>query len=167
VKRAHLVALALGAAVLFWAWPALAGDYVTSWARHWGVPPKLVRGVIRTESRGNPRATAKHAGDVARGGAFGLMQVTLATAREAVAQLAKAGGSVARVLRRWDGTGASLYDPELNVMLGTYLLARNYQHIGAWPGAVLAYNRGVGGARSYIAAGNDPARADYVAKVYA
>jgi soluble lytic murein transglycosylase-like protein len=167
VKRGTLIAVALGAVLLFWAWPALAGDYVTRWARYWGVPPKIVRGVIKTESRGNPRATAKHSGDLARGGAFGLMQVTLATAKEAVGKLRGAGGDVARVLQRWDGTGASLYDPELNVMLGAYLLASNYKAVGNWPAAVLAYNRGVGGARSYIAAGGNPSDAAYVAKVYA
>jgi soluble lytic murein transglycosylase-like protein len=166
----RLLPVAVGVALLLLlSGDALAGGVVGKWARFWNVPPSIIKGIIRTESRGNPRAVAKHAGDLARGGAYGLMQMTLATATELVGKLrALKRPEVNATLRKWNGTGASLFDPDLNVLLGTYKLAADARALNqGWPAAILAYNRGRGGAAAAIASGRRPESFEYVQKATA
>jgi soluble lytic murein transglycosylase-like protein len=103
------------------------------------VPLDTALAVIRQESDFSPWATATHPGDLARGGAFGLMQMTLQTARS----LGYSGpaGDPAQL------TG--LYDPDTNVMLGVRylsdLLTATNHNVAA---AVSAYNAGLSAERA-------------------
>lgn len=142
------------------------------WADYFGVPIEVVAGVARTESRrpkwpdGYPKATNLTGGDLARGGAWGLCQMTLQTAVGLVLALKKSQPSLKPYLNRFDGTGPSLFDPDLNVLLACALLKSNFKAMGTWPNAVLAYNRGVGGARKYLATAVAQSNV-YVQRVYA
>jgi soluble lytic murein transglycosylase-like protein len=113
---------------------------VVKWSRAFGAPPSLVMAIIETESRFNANATnLTSPGDVARGGAWGLGQLTLKTAK-GLYQSAK--GKVPA----WDGTGNGLLNPELNVALTAYGVAQNWNRFRPdWLAAGLAWNVGAGG----------------------
>lgn len=89
-----------------------------------GLDPFFIAGVIRQESRFNPKA-------VSVAGAIGLMQVMPATGRQ--------------IQRNSDGAGAAdrLSDPEVNIKLGSRFLADLSQIYGSRMDAILiAYNAG-------------------------
>ncbi len=91
----------------------------------YGVPVGLVKGVIGQESSFNPEALKEEPriDDRSRG----LMQVLEGTARGL----------------GFDGDPERLFDPELNVELGTRLLAVNLRKTnGDWDAAISAYNAG-------------------------
>lgn len=94
-------------------------------ARATGLDPALVKAVIRAESAGNPWAAS-------RAGARGLMQLMPATAREVAEK-----NSI-----RYRGPD-DLFDPELNIRLGTLYLAwlRKYFRDDSWL-YIAAYNAG-------------------------
>lgn len=92
------------------------------------VTPSLVKAVIAVESGFNPKAyrAEPHIGDASRG----LMQLLFRTATG---------------LQGWQGTPQDLYDPTLNVRLGTqYLADRIRAHGGDVLAGVSAYNNGHG-----------------------
>jgi len=95
-----------------------------------GVSAPLIAAVITVESGGNPRAR----GD--RGRAFGLMQIT----RDAVNDLVINGRARAIPSR-------FLYDPDVNIMLGSKFLALQIERMGNTFDGVRAYNCGEAGAR--------------------
>lgn len=110
------------------------------------VPADIIKGVIATESSFRPEVwrDEPQIHDRSRG----LMQLLLKTAR---------------------GLGFRespdlLYDPELNVMLGTALLAQLYRRFGDWTDALAAYNGGYP-RRSTTTGQLEPRLAQYVAKV--
>jgi len=97
------------------------------YGRATGLDPDLVMAVIRAESSGDPRA-------VSRSGARGLMQLMPRTAAE-VAQKARL---------RYRGPD-DLFDPRLNVRLGTLYLSQLRRLFGDEPWLyVAAYNAGPG-----------------------
>lgn len=98
----------------------------------------VVMGVIQQESDFYPDATATAAADLARGGAYGLMQMTLQTARG----LGYKGAAGSR------DTLTGLYDPAANVALGVRYLADLYRTTRDIDAAVSAYNAGLSGERA-------------------
>lgn len=102
-----------------------------------GLDPRLVAAVIFAESTFNPRATSPV-------GARGLMQVMPGTGRWL---LERRGERLART--------ADLYEPELNVALGTSYLAELIGRFGSVEHALVAYNAGPSAARRILA---EPAR---------
>jgi len=102
-------------------------------AERFGVPLEVVIGVIRTESNWNPVA-------VSSAGAIGLMQLMPATGRGMMESL----GIV---------TPYTPTEPELNITLGTHLLARLHRRWGNWPHAFAAYFAGGGNLSQALAAG--------------
>ena len=102
---------------------ALAKHY----GRKNGLDPALVLAVIHAESSGKPKA-------VSRSGARGLMQLMWPTAKEV------AGWEKVRLRSRDD-----LFDPDLNVRLGTRYLAWLRGRFGDDPHLyIAAYNAGPG-----------------------
>jgi soluble lytic murein transglycosylase-like protein len=75
-------------------------------AERWKVPVALIKAIIAKESEFQPRATALDRGDAARGGSYGLMQLSLETAHEL----------------GFRGTVQDLYDAAVNVNLGARYL---------------------------------------------
>ena len=86
-----------------------------------------------------------------RGGAWGLFQVTLATARDLFARF---GAELRKypAAARWDGTGRSLLDPSLSTLLGAFYLGRlSREFKGAFLPTVAAYQQGPGPVRAVLA----------------
>jgi soluble lytic murein transglycosylase len=103
------------------------------YAQQTGLDPALVLAVIQAESGGDPRA-------VSRAGAKGLKQLMPATAREVAG---KAGIEL-------DNTDC-LFDPQLNVRLGTLYLAELRRLFNDDPYLYLAaYNAGPGNVDKWV-----------------
>jgi len=96
------------------------------------IDPLLILAVIKHESKGNPRARGAYTSGIASG-ALGLMQIKYESAREA-----------ARSVGIRINSPEDLFNPEINLMVGTAYLLRliakyqNLQH------ALIAYNIGFG-----------------------
>jgi soluble lytic murein transglycosylase-like protein len=97
---------------------------IERFAREFGLDPDLLRGLVATESGGDPKAKSVD-------GAIGLVQLMPATAKE-----------VARSLGM-DASRVDLYDPETNLRLGASHFARLLERHGGEPAfALAAYNAG-------------------------
>jgi hypothetical protein len=138
-----LVAAAVGAAT-HGAGPRMAlGAYrelCARWGAVWGVPAVVLEVVGIIESSMHPKLIENEdPRAVGRGGAWGLFQMTLATADGLMQHPALKARPEAR---KWDGTGASLLDPELNAMLASYYLAALWRQFGTFLPTVTAYQQG-------------------------
>lgn len=110
------------------AYPRAYAEYVEYYAAKFGVDANQVYAIIRTESGFAPNARS----DV---GARGLMQITQETFTWIKGKIAPTE----------DVSFDDLYDPELNIRFGTYLLSvcmKRYQ--GDLPTAAAAYHSGLG-----------------------
>ncbi len=101
-------------------------EAVEASAARFGLDPMVVLAVIEVESRFDPRA-------VSRVGALGLMQLQIETAREVAAHLDIP----------WTSDDL-LFDPEVNVLLGTCYLRRLLDRFGDQDAALAAFNIGPG-----------------------
>lgn len=98
-----------------------------------GLDPYIVAGLIRQESEFDPRA-------VSRARAYGLTQVLPSTGRDLSRRLGIAGFQPAR-----------LFDPDLNLRLGThYLKTLLDQFDGRWEPALASYNAGKSRADAWL-----------------
>lgn len=97
---------------------------VRRYAARFGVDPLTVLAVIQVESQFDPKA-------VSSAGAMGLMQVQPETARGLAADLGL----------QWTGDDL-LFDPDVNVMLGTYYLRNLMDRFGDPDAALAAYCSG-------------------------
>jgi soluble lytic murein transglycosylase-like protein len=112
-----------------------------------GVDPAVFLGIIQVESRWNPSATNLVGPDAARGGAYGLTQLTLKTARALEPSI----------------TPEQLLDPVTNLRVAGLLLKDNRRRGGAlWPDVAAMWNSG----RRFDAA-PESTRYDYVPRVLA
>lgn len=150
----------------------LAKRVSDKWGKVWGVPASWIVAIATVESGCDAgRTNLKSPGDVARGGAWGLMQQTLVTAMDNVRQIKASSMSsnsdVLSELAKFDGTGRSLLDPDLNVMLGAFQLSRLQTRFSNFAEVSGAYNRGAGGMARYLANGNDAMTLEYVQKALA
>jgi hypothetical protein len=114
------------------------------WADKFGIPRTLVLATIYAQSSDNMMAQKANN----RGGAWGLGQVTLATAKEIYPR-------VKGVVPPWDGTGKGLLQPDLNVALTAYYLSLWYKRYQknrlAWMLAAYAYVLGPGRVQAVMA----------------
>jgi soluble lytic murein transglycosylase-like protein len=114
------------------------GVAIISEARKNAIDPLLLTAVARVESGFNPFATSD-------AGAMGVLQLKAPTGRSvATAQ----GASL--------GTAAELYDIETNIALGARYLADLMRQFDSPELALLAYNRGAGGARAVLKTDDGP-----------
>lgn len=96
-------------------------------AQRAGVDPAVFLGIIEVESGWNPRATNLVGPDAARGGAFGLTQLTLQTARAFVPSI----------------TGDELLDPVTNLQIAGMLLEENRRRSSPmWEDVAAMWNSG-------------------------
>lgn len=101
---------------------ALYSGFIKQASRQYGIPERVIEGVIRAESGGNAHAKSPV-------GALGLMQLMPATAR---------------------GLGVeNPFDPQQNIMGGTKYLRDQLNHFGSLRKALAAYNAGPGAVTKY------------------
>ena len=93
---------------------------IRKYAKAYGVPYGIARGLLSAESGGNPRAYSS-------AGAVGLMQLMPSTARE---------------------MGVDINDNDDNIKGGMKYLRKQYDRLLSWPLAVAAYNGGYARAKS-------------------
>lgn len=108
-------------------YPLTNWDQITSWAKNRNLDKYQVAGLIRQESVFNPRAKS-HAN------AYGLMQLILPTARST----ARKYGSTATI------TPDALFQPALNIELGTAYMRDQFDKFGRIEYVAVAYNAGPG-----------------------
>ena len=108
-------------------------EFVNEYAEEYKVDPLLVFAIIKAESNFNSNV-------VSSSGAIGLMQLMDATAKETAQKL-----SVEFIQK------SSLYDPELNIKLGTkYFADLLNKYNNNIPLALTAYNAGIGTLQKWI-----------------
>ena len=132
----------------------LAKRLATKWAETFNhVTAATVLTICKIESDFNPTAENHNERAEPKGGAWGMMQITLDTARDLIKKVPRIFGTVGV----WDGSGKSLLDPDLNIMLGTFYLDKLAQEFGGdFDKVVAAYQQGPGTVRKVVAAGNFP-----------
>lgn len=108
-------------------YPLTHWDQIKNWAKHRNLDHYQVAGLIRQESVFNPRAKSGAQ-------AYGLMQLLLPTAR----MMAKKYGAEVSV------TGESLFQPALNIELGTAYMRDQFDKFGKIEFVAVAYNAGPG-----------------------
>jgi len=112
------------------------GDQIKTESKRYGVDWKQVVAIICKESEGNPEAV-----NTVDQGAFGLMQLRMATVQSLLPGVTK----------------EDLFDPALNIHLGVMRLAKAKELMSSEAEAILAYHFGETGARREMAAKGQPA----------
>jgi soluble lytic murein transglycosylase-like protein len=134
--------------------PELVRVLAEKWGPIHACPVYLIRVIARIESGNKPQSLAMYGGVITAGGAWGLMQQALATAKGNVVALKKSSNpDVQAAIARFDGTGTSLYDPDLNVCLGAYQLGHLWGEFGNFLEVAGAYHQGAGKIRAMKAKG--------------
>lgn len=117
-------------------YPTKYSEYVYKYAEEYEVDPILVFAIIKAESNFNPNV-------VSSSNAIGLMQLMDATAEEIADKLE------INFMKK-----ASLYNPELNIQLGTkYFSDLMKQYNDNYLLALTAYNAGIGNVQKWIEQG--------------
>ena len=109
-------------------YPLTNWNDIKSWAQNRGLDRYQVAGIIRQESVFNPRAKSG-------ANAYGLMQLLLPTAL----RIARSSGSIAVISSPED-----LYQPALNIELGTAYMKDQFAKFGRIEYVAVAYNAGPG-----------------------
>jgi soluble lytic murein transglycosylase len=109
-------------------YPHIAWDHIAKWSRARNLDIYKVAGLIRQESVFNPVARSS-------ANAFGLMQLLVPTAQ----MMARKHGVTARI-----AGGTDLYDPALNIELGTAYMREQLDRYGRIEYMAAAYNAGPG-----------------------
>jgi soluble lytic murein transglycosylase len=134
----------------FWklAFPMPYREDVERFARQNNLDPFLVAGLARQESEFNPKA-------VSVSSARGLTQIMPSTGRE-----------LSRHLRIRPYTTARLFQPQVNLQLGTYYLRSVVDSVdGRWEAALAAYNAGLSRAKDWSTWGEFREPAEFVETV--
>lgn len=117
-------------------YPINYSEYVEKYATQYGVDKFLIYAIIKGESNFNPKSESSV-------GAYGLMQIMEETAKE----------TAENVKYNFENKDC-LYEPEINIMLGTKYfseLSKRYDnniHL-----ALIAYNAGIGNVSNWIKEG--------------
>ncbi|HLW75510.1 MAG TPA: transglycosylase SLT domain-containing protein [Bryobacteraceae bacterium] len=134
----------------FWklAFPLPYRDSLDRFARQNGLDPFLVAALIRQESEFNPKA-------VSPANARGLTQILPTTGRE-----------LSRRLRVRPYSTASLFQPAVNLELGTFYLKNMVDGLGGrWEVALAAYNAGLSRAHAWMTWGEFREPAEFIETV--
>ena len=100
-------------------------DVVKKYSEKYEVDENLIYAVIRVESNFDAKAESEK-------GAIGLMQIMPVAYKDYCIDTGE------------DYDVSMLKDPETNIRVGTYLLARLYRYYGNWDTVLAAYNAGIG-----------------------
>ena len=115
-----------------WAYPTEYSEIIEAKSEEYDVPLSVIYAVIKTESGFDPAAESWV-------GARGLMQIT-EDAYEWIDYYRGATGA------DWD----DLYDPEVNIDYGVWLLSYHYGLFGDWETVYAAYNAGPNAVKKWL-----------------
>ncbi|MDD5351242.1 MAG: transglycosylase SLT domain-containing protein, partial [Chthoniobacteraceae bacterium] len=132
------------------AYPKLGLALAEKWGQIFGVPPQWIASIQSVETGFRPLAYNQ------AGKAHGMMQIKLPTALDIIRRGkqfdAWKNPAVKATLRKFSGNGQDLFDPDLNVMLGSmYLLLLGKKFGGLFPVVSAAYNQGEGAVAKALA----------------
>jgi soluble lytic murein transglycosylase-like protein len=138
---------------------ALLKTLADKWcAKFSGVTADWVMAIGQIESGQRPSCATLYGRDLLRGGAWGFLQQTYATALGNIRALqSSTDADVQSTLTNWHGTPMDLQNPDLNVMLGVYhlsILSKKYD--GDFSTVAAAYNQGTGNIEKAMANGGIP-----------
>lgn len=108
-------------------------ELIDRYSERYELNPALVMAVIRAESKFDPNAHSKK-------DAYGLMQITEPTLQWA---LMREGQSL-------NYTAADLYDPEINIKYGCYILSLLFDEFHDQATVLAAYNAGRGNVQKWL-----------------
>lgn len=120
------------------------------WAALFQIPSSWIRNIAYVETNWRPWLSNP------RGNAWGLMQIKPTTAADILRRYSKSEiikSPIAKeVLKKWDGTGESLLDPDLNTFFGAAYLRLISKRFGNLLDVLAAaYNQGEGAVRNALA----------------
>lgn len=128
-----LLAVFAGREILYnVSYPIAYQDYIVKYSNEYDIDPYLLTAIIKTESSFD-RNAASHKG------AIGLMQLTESTAQW-----------VAESMGDEDFDVNDLYDPEINIKMGSWYLDNIRKEFAATELVLAAYNAGRGNVASWI-----------------
>jgi Transglycosylase SLT domain len=130
--------------------------YVKKWTGIFtSAKPDLVLTIMRLESNFTPTEVNQTERALPGGGAWGVMQV-LKTTADGIAQQLRSNGNpeVQKTVKKYDGTGQSVLDPDVGSLFGTYYLDRLAREFnGDFNVVVAAYQAGPGHVKKALAEG--------------
>ena len=130
------------------AYPLGKPSWVNPYAQNQNLDPALLSAVILEESRFNPQALSV-------AGARGLMQI-----------LPRTGQQIARQLRLQPFSERLLFEPEMNLRLGSWYLSHLLQEFGGKEAlALAAYNAGPGAVREWVKQKNSLREDEFVENI--
>jgi soluble lytic murein transglycosylase-like protein len=136
--------------------PALARTLATKWGGIWGVPAGIALTIMKIESSFRPGLSNTNERAMKLGGAWGLMAMTLTTAKGLAPQIQAAAGAttnpasrahILAAVGRFNGTGVSLLDADTNACFGCFFLAKLYREFKTLDLVAAAYHQGAGKVR--------------------
>lgn len=138
--------------------PELTFELARKWGSVFGAPVATIMTIVDIESTHNPRKVNMRAEE--KGGAWGLGQQMVDEVdwklTAILKQYGKDNAAIRKTSRKWKGTGESLLDPDLNMMLTAWQLGRLHRQFGDFPTVAAAYHQGEGAIRARLAAGEPP-----------
>ncbi len=132
--------------------PKLAQALAQKWGGVWGVPPSFIMTIAEVESTLTPTKVNLEPRAAKLGGAWGLMQITYRTAEDLIRWVKRTGekNAMALIKQKWRGRAEDLLDPELNVMLGSFYIARLFREFRHIELVAAAYHAGPAAVRSMM-----------------
>jgi soluble lytic murein transglycosylase-like protein len=130
---------------------ALARQLAQKWGPVFGAPVDVLMVLAKIESGFRPGLTNLSPRALARGGAWGLVQQTLETAKGHAVALVKHSNTQVRttLATKWHGNGSDLLDPDLNMMMAAYQVGKLAKEFGAdLPLIAAGYHQGAGKVRA-------------------
>jgi soluble lytic murein transglycosylase len=130
------------------AYPLGHPSWINSFAQNQNLDPALLSAVILEESRFHPQALSVS-------GARGLMQI-----------LPRTGQQIARLVKLHPFSEGLLFEPEINLRLGSWYLAHLLQEFGGREAlALAAYNAGPGAVREWVKEKNSLREDEFVENI--
>jgi len=124
--------------------PGLTLQLARKYSPVFGVPVSTLMTIADIESGHNP--TRVNMSVASKGGAWGLMQQMLDEVPWKISMINTHQGrllpAIRKVTRRFDGTGKSLLDPELSMVLGAWQLGELTRAFGSFDLVAAAYHQG-------------------------
>jgi len=137
--------------------PALARTLANKWGAVWGVPAGFLLTIMKIESSFRPGLFNTNERAMKLGGAWGLMAMTLSTAKGLEPQIRAAAAAqttsavnrahILAAVGRFNGTGQSLLDADTNACFGSFFLAKLYREFKTLDLVAAAYHQGAGKVR--------------------